>query len=116
MSLRRFSKAASRQFEPRVDRPLGVVLVRRGIAEKEQDDIPETAGDKPAVATGDLREAVLKGGDRSEQILEIRSRRHAPPRPIASHDIQLLAGRPRFSLDFSPWKWTLGVNLGWEWQ
>src|SRR6516225_12435561 len=44
------------QFEPRMDRPLGVVFVRRGIAKKDEDGIPETAGDKPAVATDDLRD------------------------------------------------------------
>jgi hypothetical protein len=39
---------ANQQFEPRVDRLLGVVFVRRGIAEKDEDGIPETAGYKPA--------------------------------------------------------------------
>src|SRR6516162_127521 len=68
------------QFEPRADRLLGVVFVRRGIAEKDENGIPETAGDKPAVATNDLRDAVLKGADRFGQILEtapVGSRRHA---------------------------------------
>ena len=68
------------QFEPGADRLLGVVLVRRGIAEKDEDGVPETAGDKPAVAANDLRDAVLKGADRFEQILEtdpVGSRRHA---------------------------------------
>ena len=60
--------------------PLGVVLVRRGIAEKDEHAVPEAAGDKAAVATDDLRDAVLKGTDRFEQILEtdaIGARRHA---------------------------------------
>jgi hypothetical protein len=67
-------------FEPRVDRLLGVVFVRRGIAEKDEDGIPETAGDKPAVATGDLRDTALKGANRVGHILEtdaVASRRHA---------------------------------------
>ena len=68
------------QFEPCADGPLGVVFVRRGIAEKDEDGIPETAGNKPAVATDNLRDAVLKGADRLAQILEtnpVGSRRDA---------------------------------------
>ena len=63
-----------------MDRPLGVVLVRRGIAEKDKDAIPEAAGDETAVATDDLQEAALKGDDRFVQIFEpdpVGSRRHA---------------------------------------
>ena len=71
---------AAHNSSPRADRLLGVVFVRRGIAEKDEDGIPETAGDKPAVATGDLRDALLKGADRLAQILEtdpVGSRRRA---------------------------------------
>ena len=56
------------------------MFVRRGIAEKDEDGIPETGGDIPAVAPDDLRDAVLEGADRFEQILEtdpVGSRRHA---------------------------------------
>src|SRR5256885_1459415 len=42
------------QLEPRADRPLGVVFVRRGIAEKDEYGIPDTAGDEPIVATDRL--------------------------------------------------------------
>ena len=80
------------QFEPRMDRPLGIVFARRGIAKKDEDGIPETAGDKPAVATDDLRDAVLKGADRFEQILEtdpVGSRCHAYR--FARHDGDLPA-------------------------
>ena len=42
------------QFEARADRLLGVVLVRRGIAKKDEDGVPETAGDKPLLAIGRL--------------------------------------------------------------
>ena len=58
------------QFEPRADRLLGVVFVRRGIAEKDENAIPETAGNEPALASDDLRHTVLKGADRFGQILE----------------------------------------------
>ena len=61
------------QFEPCPDRPLGVVLVRRGIAEKDENGVSETVGDEPAVATDNLRDAMLKGADRLEQILETAS-------------------------------------------
>src|SRR5271157_5175696 len=68
------------QFEPRADRLLGVVFVRGGIAEQDEDGIPETADDEPVVAIDDLRDAVLKGADRLVQILEtdpVGSCRHA---------------------------------------
>src|SRR5208282_1054063 len=58
------------QFEPRADRLLGIVFVRRGIAEKDEDGMPETAGDKPAVTTDKLRDTVPEGADRFGQILE----------------------------------------------
>ena len=51
------------QFEPRADRLLGVVFVRRGIAEKDEHGIPETADDDPVVAANGLRDAALKGAD-----------------------------------------------------
>jgi hypothetical protein len=67
----------SAQFEPRTDRLLGVMLVRRGIAEKDEDAVPEAAGYKTAVATDDLRDAVLKGNDRVAQIFQTD--------PVGSH-------------------------------
>jgi hypothetical protein len=39
------------QFEPRADSLLGVVFVRRRIAEKDEDRIPVTAGDEAVVGT-----------------------------------------------------------------
>jgi hypothetical protein len=68
------------QFKPRVDRPFGVVLVRRGIAEKDQDRVPDTAGDEPVVATGDLRDALPKRADRFRADPRDRCRRLAPLR------------------------------------
>jgi hypothetical protein len=58
------------QFEPRADRLLGVMFVRGGVAEKDEDGIPEMAGDESVVARDDLRDTVLKGADRLVQILE----------------------------------------------
>jgi hypothetical protein len=77
-----------------VDRLLGVVFVRRGIAEKDEDGIPERADDKPAVATDNLRDAVPKGTDRFEQILKtdaVASRRRADR--LARHGSDLPAFR-----------------------
>ena len=68
------------QFEPGADRLLGVVFVRRGIAEKDEHVIPEMPGDEPVVAADRLRDAALKGADRLAQVFEthaVGSRRHA---------------------------------------
>jgi hypothetical protein len=62
------------QFEPRADRLLSVVFVRRRVVEEDEDGIPETSGDKPAVMTDDLRDAAVKGADPFVQILENGSR------------------------------------------
>jgi hypothetical protein len=68
------------QFEPRPDRPLGVVFVRRGIAKKGDHDFPETADDKPVVALDRLFDAALKGADHLAQLIEtdaVDAPRHA---------------------------------------
>ena len=63
---RTMSQGADRraQFEPRTDRLLGVVFVRRGIAKQDEHGIAETADDEPVVAIDRLRDATLKGADR----------------------------------------------------
>jgi hypothetical protein len=58
------------QFEPGADRLLGIVFVRRGIAEKDEQIIPEMPGDEPVVAGDRLRDAALKGAYRLALIFE----------------------------------------------
>jgi len=61
------------QFERRPDRLLGVVLMRRRITEEDERGVAEMAGDEPAVAADDVRDAVLKGADGLETVFEIRA-------------------------------------------
>ena len=68
------------------------MFVRRGIAEKDEFGIPETADDEPVVAIDDLRDAALKGTDHLAQILEsdtMGSPRHADQ--LARHGSDLAA-------------------------
>jgi hypothetical protein len=41
-----------------------------GIAEKNEDDIPETADDEPFMAIDGLRDTLLKGADHLAQVFE----------------------------------------------
>ena len=61
------------QFEPGADRLLGIVFVRRGVAEKDERGTPEMPGDESVVAIDRLRDAALKGADRLAQVFEIHA-------------------------------------------
>ena len=83
--------------EPGADRPLGVVLVRLGIAEIDQHPVAHVLGDKPGEADNGVGDAAVIGADDLAQILWIvarRQRRRADQ--IAEHHGQLAPLRPRW--------------------
>src|SRR5262249_61579372 len=68
------------QREPGAHALLGVILVRLGIAEIDENAIAHVAGDDALIATNDLRDASVISPDHSAQVLRIeagRKRRRA---------------------------------------
>jgi hypothetical protein len=61
--------------EPGADRPLGIVLVRLGVAEVDQDPVAHILGDKPGEAPDCVGYAAVVGADDLAQILGIEARR-----------------------------------------
>jgi hypothetical protein len=76
--------------KPRPDRPLGIVLMRLGIAEIDQNAVAHIFGDKAGETADGIGDAAVVGADQLTQILRIiarRQRRRADQ--IAEHDGQL---------------------------
>jgi hypothetical protein len=62
-------------FEPRVHRPRGVVLVRAREAEVGQNAVAHEFGDEAVIARDDARDRVLIGANDQTHVLRIESRR-----------------------------------------
>jgi hypothetical protein len=61
--------------EPGADRPLGIVLMRLGIAEINEHAVAHILGDKAAKPTDGVGNAAMVGADDLAQILGIEARR-----------------------------------------
>ena len=76
--------------EPGADRPLGIILVRLGIAEIDEHAVAHILGDKTAKPADGVRDAAMVGADDLAQILGIEARgQRRRTNQVAEHHGQL---------------------------